>query len=86
MKTILIKILTRGATLNPQNMVVRSALHQMGYTQIQEIRVERYCRIEVEDDVDTDELTDQLGEDLKGNRLPTMFNAITDIFEIEVVS
>lgn len=86
MKTLMIKILTRGATLNPQNRVVCSALHQMGYTEIATIRVERCCLVELADGADSDECKKRLEEGLKGNKFSTIFNLVTDVFEIKEIS
>ncbi len=85
MKKLIVKILTRGATLNPQNRVVCSALHQMGYKEIATIRVERCCLVELRDGADSNECKKRMEEGLKGNKFSTIFNPITDVFEIEEV-
>ncbi len=84
MKTILLKILTRGSTLNPQNKVVCAALHQMGHTNVVSIQVERCAILEVDDADDLAEWKLRLGEDLRNGKLPSsLFNPVTDVFEIE---
>lgn len=84
MKTVTIKILTRAATLNPQNAVVLDALKQMCSVQMSGMRVERCILIEVADETDTSTLKQRLAQHLERNAFPSIFNLVTDNFEIEV--
>lgn len=85
MKTILVKILTRAATLNPQDSAVLNALHLLGYTNISGVQVGRLIVLEVSDTEDIDGLKARLETDLKKPQMAGHFNPITDTYTIEEV-
>lgn len=84
MKTIVVKILTRAATHNPQNRVVESALKHMGYEGISAVRVERCIVLEVAPEADTNQISGRIGDDLKKPAFARFFNPITDTFNVEI--
>lgn len=83
MKTILLTILTRAGTLNPQDNAVLATLHRLEYAGASGIRVGRCMVFEVGDEVNSCEFKERIEQDLKKPEFARFFNPITDECRIE---
>ena len=84
MKTIVLKVLTRPATLNPQDSTVGKTLEQLGYKEYKSVRVGRYLTLEVADEVDATEMAKRIAVDIGKAQFAHFFSPVTDVFEVTV--
>ncbi len=77
-----VQITLRPSVLDPQGVAVRAGLQQMGYAQVEEVRVGKYVQMELE--ADSEELArqqvDQISDKLLAN--PVIENYRFDLVAI----
>lgn len=49
MKTVKVYVTLRKSVLDPQGTAVMGALHTMGYTEVEDVRIGKYLEIQVDD-------------------------------------
>lgn len=67
MKKVKIFITLRESVLDPQGQAVKDSLHNMTYTNVQDVRIGKYIELELADSPDIDQQVEEICEKLLAN-------------------